>query len=157
MKTIRLIAIVLFGVIITSAAGAIAKPGGGLRHHEEEEFSLLSRIELSSEQKEKINHLRTAFEKSVAHLRLRQQQTKAELAMFWLQLTPDIEKIRSAQKEMHDIRFQIAVKETDFKMSLRQVLTEDQLTRFLALGGGRHQGPVKSAVRSSRTDYTKID
>jgi Spy/CpxP family protein refolding chaperone len=56
-------------------------------------------------------------------------------------MTPDTKKIKSAQRKMHDIKFQILGKETEFKIAMREVLTKDQLSRFLALGGEKCQGP----------------
>ena len=81
-----------------------------------------------------------AFEESIMPLKLQKHQVKAELDIFWLQMTPDTKKIKSAQKKMHDIKFQILEKDTEYKIAMREVLTKDQLSRFLALGCERCQG-----------------
>ena len=128
-------------LMLFSTTSAIANPGGPVGYHEKSDFSALAQIELSTEQTEEIRKLRVAHEESISPLRIQEHQTKAELHIFWLQLTPDTEKIKSAQKKIHNIRFQILEKETDFRITMRQVLTEDQLSRFLALDGGRSHGP----------------
>jgi len=139
MKKHHLIMLFIIVLIITGATVVIAKPDGIMRHHGKPEFSPLSQINLSDEQAEEIRKLRMAHEKSISPLRLQEHQVKTELDIFWLQITPDIEKITSAQKKIHNIKFQILEKETNFRIAIREVLTKDQLSRFLALGGDTHR------------------
>jgi len=141
MKTNHLILLLIIGLMITGATSVIAKPDGIMRHYGKPGFSPLSQINLSTEQTEKIRKLRLGFEESVAPLRVQEHQVKAELNIFWLQMTPDINKIKSAHKKIHDIKFQILEKETDFRIAMREILTKDQLSRFLALGSARSHGP----------------
>ena len=140
MKTTHLILLLIMGLMITGATSVIAQPGGTMRHKANSGFSPLAQIELSTEQTEEIRKLRVTHEESISPLRLQEHQAKAKLHIFWLQLTPDTEKIKSAQKKIHNIRFQILEKETDFRIAVRKVLTEDQLSRFLALGSARSHG-----------------
>jgi Spy/CpxP family protein refolding chaperone len=110
-----------------------------MRKHENAGINPMSQIDLSTEQTKKIRKLRVTHKESISPLRLQEHQAKAELDIFWLQMTPDTEKIKSAQKKFHDIQFQLLEKETDFRIAMREVLTEKQLSRFLALGGSRCQ------------------
>ncbi len=140
MKTKHLILLLITGLIITGATSVMAKTEKTMRHLANSGFSPLAQIDLSAEQTEKIRELRMAFEESIMPLKLQAHQVKAELDIFWLQMTPDTKKIKSAQKKMHDIKFQILEKETGYKIAMREVLTKDQLSRFLALGCERCQG-----------------
>ena len=137
MKINHLILLLIIGLMISGTTSAIAKPGGTMRHNANSGFSPLAQIDLSTEQTEKIRELRVTHEESILPLRLQEHQAKAELHIFWLQLTPDVEKIKSAQKKIHDVKFQILEKDTEFRIAMREVLTEKQLSRFLALGGDR--------------------
>jgi Spy/CpxP family protein refolding chaperone len=141
MKTNHLIFLLIIGLMITGATSVIAKPGGIMRHKANSGFSPLAQMELSTEQTEEIRKLRVTHEESISPLRLQGHEAKAELDIFWLQMTPDTKKIKSAQKKFHDIQFQLLEKETDFRIAMREVLTEKQLSRFLAIGGSRCQGP----------------
>jgi Spy/CpxP family protein refolding chaperone len=140
MKTKHLILLLITGLIITGATSVMAKTEKTMRHLANSGFSPLAQIDLSTEQTEKIRELRMAFEESIMPLKLQEHQVKAELDLFWLQMTPDTKKIKSAQKNMHDIKFQILEKETEYEIALREVMTKDQLSRFLALGCERVQG-----------------
>lgn len=141
MKTNHFILLLITALVISCTIIANANPRGIMRQHEQPGLSPLAQIDLSTEQTEKIRKLRVAHEESIAPLKIQEHQIKAELNIFWLQLTPDTEKIKSAQKKIHDIKFQILEKETDFQIAMRKVLTQDQLSRFLALGGDRWHGP----------------
>ncbi len=132
-------------LMLFSTTSAIANPGGPMGYHKKSDFTALAQIDLSIEQTEQIRKLRLAHEKSIAPLKIQEHQLKAELDIFWLQLKPDTEKIKSAQKIIHDIRFKILEKETAFKIATRQVLTQDQLSRFLALSGDRCHGTNRFA------------
>lgn len=140
MKTKHLILLLITSLIITGATSVMAKTEKPMRFLANSGFSPLAQIDLSTEQTEKIRELRMAFEESIMPLKLQEHRVKAELNIFWLQMTPDTKKIKSAQKKMHDIKFQILEKQTEHKIAMREVLTKDQLSRFLALGCERSQG-----------------
>ncbi len=141
MKNNYPIFLLFTALMVFSTTSAIANPGGPGGYHKKSDSSVLAQIDLSSEQAEQIRILRIDHEKSVAPLKLQEHQLKAELNIFWLQLSPDTQKITSVQKKIHDIKFQILEKETTFKIATRQVLTQEQLSKFLALDGGRSNGP----------------
>jgi Spy/CpxP family protein refolding chaperone len=143
MRKYHLILLVLAGLIITGPTMAIAEPDAIMGDHGKTGLSPLSRIDLSNKQTEQIRKIRVTYEKSISALRLQEHQLKAELNIFWLQMSPDIEKIKSVQKQIHDIRFQIMEKETEYYFAVREILTKDQLSRFLVLGGDRWYNPEK--------------
>lgn len=144
MRQKHFILMIVTAMMLSGAVPATAaERGGPPERHEKPRFNSLAQINLSAEQTKTIKNLRTALEKTMAPLMLQEHQAKEALDIFWLQLTPDVEKIKSAQKKIHDIRFQILEQETDFRIAMRKVLTRDQLYRFLAMGGSRSQGPDK--------------
>jgi len=155
MKKTKITTILITIILLTAATVVIAKPGKGGRYHQKKIFSSLAQIDLSTEQTEKIRQLRLTYEESTADLKVQEHQLKAELDIFWLQLTPDIKTIKSSQKKIHDIKFQILEKDTEFKIAIRQVLTKDQLSRFLALGGDRYHGPDGFNHRPPRSQQPK--
>ncbi len=120
-------------------------------------FSPLAQIDLSTEQTEEIRKLRLTHEESIMPLKVQEHQIKAELDIFWLQMTPDTEKIKSAQKKIHDLRFQILEKETNFRIAMREILTQDQLSKFLALGSDRYQGRDEFNRRQPHRQQLEMD
>ena len=59
-----------------------------------------------------------------------------------MQTESDAAGIKAKEKEIHDLKWQVLEKATDFRLTFRSVLTPEQLSKFLALGGdwGRHHG-----------------
>ena len=112
--------------------------------------SPLAQLNLTHIQTETIRKLRIDHEQTIAPLRNQENQLRAELDILWLQLTPDAEKIKSVQKKIHDIRFKILEKETEFRLAVRKTLTEDQLSRFLAFGIDRCPAPEEIHHRPPR-------
>lgn len=140
MKKYYCVLLLFIAWMLTGATSVTANPGSAILHRESPVFSPLAQIDLSTEQTKKIRELRMAFEESIMPLKLQEHRVKAELNIFWLQMKPDTKKIKSAQKKMHDIKFQILEKQTKYKIAMREVLTKDQLSRFLALGCERSHG-----------------
>lgn len=137
MKKIHYIPILMIALIIACATSASARPGAIIRQFEQ----LGDQLNLSTQQTEEIRKLRVAYEESISPLRVQEHQLKARLNLFWLQLTPDTEKIKSTQKRIHAIKFQFMEKETDFRIAIRKVLNENQLSLFLALADNRWHTP----------------
>ena len=155
MKKIHFISMLIVALMITGATSVSANPRGIMWQHEQPGLSPLAQINLSTQQTEKIRILRVAYEESITPLKLQEHQIKAELNIFWLQLTLDTKKLKSAQKKIHDIKFQILEKETDFQIAMRKVLTEDQLSRFLALGGSGWHAPGEFNHHPPRPQQSK--
>jgi len=65
---------------------------------------------------------------------------KAELRLLWIQTTPNVDKIRSVQKEIHDLIGQMQTKTTDFRLAFRNLLTPEQTSQLLAEGVGGGPG-----------------
>ena len=134
-RTLTLIAcLVLAGATIVTANPD--DPG----RHGKQGLTPLADLNLSAKQTKEIRTLRQDFEEAIAPLKIQEFETSAELNILWLQIRPDTNNIETAQKKLHDIRYQLMKKETDFRIAVRNVLTEDQISRMLALGSDPCQG-----------------
>jgi len=139
--------LVVMVVLITSTGLAMAGSGGkgsgkgrGYGMH----APMLSCLDLTAEQSEKIRLLHESLQKGMLPLRKQAFNTRAELKLLWLQTTPNADEIKAKQKALHDLKSQIWEKKTDYRLAFRKILTPEQLSRYLALrlikGQGSRQG-----------------
>lgn len=156
MKKCSLLAALV--IIVASATFVVAGPCGGGEWGNPGwamDGTILSKLNLTAEQTEKIRTLRESFQKDITPLRTRIFEKKAEMRLLWMQTESDAARIKAKEKEIHDLKWQVLKKTTDFRLTFRSVLTPEQLSKFLALGGdlkhhhGRdrrgHHGPGKGA------------
>ena len=139
MKKLGLLPVALMMVVL--AAFVMADSGDKrykLQDRWEMEDAILSRLNLTPEQTEKIRILRESYRKESTPLRNEKYERKAELRLLWMQMHPDPDKIKAKQKEIHDLIWQRLEKSTDYRLAFRDILTPEQLTKFLELGGGRY-------------------
>ena len=105
----------------------------------------------ASSQLEKIHELRKSFKREIAPLRSQKYEKKAELRLLWIEPQPSREKIKAKQKELHDLIWRLINMETDYRFTFRDILTREQLSRFLDMGGillFRHRGNKSGVTRS---------
>ena len=135
--------LICLSLLFTITGFAIAKNHGGpfSEKHCLMEERMRSNLDLSSEQTEKIKALKDSLKNEMAPLRLQENRYRAELKLLWMQENPDLDKIKTKQKEMHDLGWQIMGKTTDHCMAFRKILTPEQLTQFLAKTCDRPFGP----------------
>jgi Spy/CpxP family protein refolding chaperone len=142
MKKFSLLAALV--TILASATFVVAGPHGGEWGNSgwAMDNTILSKLNLTAEQTEKIRALRESFQKDITPLRTRIFEKKAEMRLLWMQTESDAAGIKAKEKEIHDLKWQVLEKATDFRLALRSILTPEQLSKFLALGGdwGRHHG-----------------
>ena len=143
MKKFSLLAALV--TILASATFVVAGPRGGGERGDPGwamDNTILSKLNLTAEQTEKIRALRESFQKDITPLRTRIFEKKAEMRLLWMQTESDVAGIKAKEKEIHDLKWQVLEKATDFRLTFRSVLTPEQLSKFLALGGdwGRHHG-----------------
>jgi Spy/CpxP family protein refolding chaperone len=110
----------------------------------------LSTLNLSAEQSEKVRGLREAFIKETTPIRNELFTKKAELQLLWMKTTPDAEKIRATQKDVHLLIGQMQEKTTDFRLAFRNLLTPEQTGQLLAQDLGR--GPGSKGGRGYYSD-----
>lgn len=142
MKRITVLAVVLLFVfpaaLVMAGKGGKESPKGP--HGHGISAGLLSSLNLTSEQSEKIRVLRESTMKDIMPLRSQMFNRRAEIRLLWMQLSPDPAKIKAKQKEVRDLMGQIQEKVTDHRLAFRNILTPEQITKYLALGGMRGQG-----------------
>jgi Spy/CpxP family protein refolding chaperone len=134
MKKMTILAVIV--VLITSTGLATAGPsskrsgkGKGYGIH----AAMLSCLNLTAEQSEKIRLLYESLQKDVLPFRRQVLNTQAELKLLWLQTTPNAEEIKAKQKALHDLKWQIREKKADYRLAFRKILTPEQLSKYLAL------------------------
>jgi Spy/CpxP family protein refolding chaperone len=101
-------------------------PGGGA----------YDRLNLTAEQKTKMNELREKTWKDTVNLRNEMQTKRLELRTLWSNPNPDKDKIAAKQKELSALRDQLQSKMTESKLEARKFLTPEQATELSTCGSG---------------------
>ncbi|MCP4346928.1 MAG: hypothetical protein GY795_15545 [Desulfobacterales bacterium] len=119
--------------LVTS--GFLVAGPADLPYRWEDDSSKFSCLNLTFEQTKKIRKLKKSLEKETSRLKIREFERKAELRLLWMQMKPDSKMLKAKQKKIHDLKWQIQEKNTDFWLKFRNTLTEEQLSEFLAITG----------------------
>jgi Spy/CpxP family protein refolding chaperone len=132
------------GVFLTVSAFAFGPgrctgngPGGDPGYYRDKIFKNLN---ITDDQKTKMEALQTAHLKDVRPLREKMFDKSVELRRLWLQANPDKNKINSAQKEMRTLRDNIEDKDTALKLEIRKLLTPEQNEKMANSPWGRGKG-----------------
>jgi Spy/CpxP family protein refolding chaperone len=140
---LTLMAIVL-GALLTVSAFAIGPggcpgdgPGGDRDYHRDKIFKKLN---LSDEQKTKIETLISENRKVMRPIREKMFDKSVVLRRLWLQANPDKDKIYAAQKELRTLRDQMQDKITAMRLEIRKVLTPEQNEKLANSRWGRGPG-----------------
>lgn len=148
--TLVLMAVVL-GVFLTASAFAFGGPrddrgpgpgygSGNGRGHGYCNEAGLQRLNLTDEQKTKIEALATASQKEIRPLSEKMFDKSVALRRLWLQENPDKDKIYAAQKEVRTLRDKMEDKATALRFEIRKVLTPEQQEKLASFGWGRGMG-----------------
>lgn len=113
------------------AMGRQAKAGG---------YALYARLNLDGEQKAKLEALRLAHLKDIKPLRDQLFSKGGDLRLLWLQPVPDKANILAAQKELRNIRDQIADKATAHRVDAFNILTPEQKEKARAFAAAHRFG-----------------
>lgn len=100
----------------------------------------LNKLNLSAEQKARIESLREAHIKDVRPLREKMFDKSVELRKLWLEATPDRNKITVKQKEVRALRNQLEDKKTVYRFEINKVLTKDQKEKLATSGWNKKSG-----------------
>lgn len=129
-KLVLVLMAVAMGVLLTLPAFATGSggcpgngPGGGPGYHQDKIFKKLN---LTDEQKTKIEALMSENQKAIRPLREKMFDKSVELRRLWLQANPDKDKITAAQKELRTLRDKKEDKATTLRFEIRKVLTPEQ-------------------------------
>lgn len=141
MKKISVIAV----LVILAASATISMAGPRDRGHSMDprwgmHDSILSKLDLTDEQMEQIRTLRESYQKEITPLRTEVFAKKAEISLLWMQIELDPVKIKTLDREVHNLFGQLREKSTEYRLAFRNILSPEQLPKFLALRGGRHHG-----------------
>jgi Spy/CpxP family protein refolding chaperone len=141
MKKISIVA--AFLLVVASATWVMAGPGGkgygegcgwGMGP------SGLASLNLTAEQSENIRALRETCLKEITPVRSNLFTKRAELRLLWMQTQLDPDKIRATQKEIQGLIGQLQEKGTNCRLSFRNILTPEQISKLLAQGFGKGDG-----------------
>jgi Spy/CpxP family protein refolding chaperone len=99
-----------------------------------------NKLNLSDEQKAKIETLVTANRKEIRPIREKVFDKSVALRRLWLQPNPDKDKIIALQKEVRVLRDTMQDKVTALRFEIRKVLTPEQQEKLANIDWGRGQG-----------------
>jgi Spy/CpxP family protein refolding chaperone len=149
MKKLTLVLMAVgLGLLLSASAFAFGGPrddrgpGPGYGRHGYCNETGLQRLNLTDEQKTKIEALQIAHEKDVRPIREKMFDKSVELRRLWLQTNPDKDKINAAQKEVRTLRDKMEDKATALRFEIRKVLTPEQQEKLASFGWGRGMGFV---------------
>lgn len=97
-------------------------------------------LDLTTEQAQKLMALRQSNFSQMQEIRNNLFQKRAELRLAWMQMDPDVAKIKNIQKEINALMAQKQEKMVDHRMAVRNILTPEQLTQHLAQCGWGGKG-----------------
>ena len=131
MKKISIITV--FILLLASAVPLMADSGSRGKRDGERDALILDSLNLNAEQTDKILNLKAAYLKEKDPLRSRLFNNWMELKLLWMQTKPEPDKIKSKQKEIHDLKWQLTVKRTEYRLTFRKILTPEQLSKYIVL------------------------
>ena len=120
----KILMLLLTLFIITGSVYAMVPGDGGAK----EEFKAHhpNLLNLTPEQKIKLQALRENFRKETVMLRNAIKVKRLELNTLWTVPSPDNNKIIAKQKELIDLTTQLKMKAIDFRLEARSYLTPEQ-------------------------------
>jgi Spy/CpxP family protein refolding chaperone len=99
-----------------------------------------NRLNLSDEQKTKIEAIISVHQKVITPIREKMFDKSVALRRLWLQPNPDKDKIIALQKEVRVLRDEMQDKATALRFEIRKVLTPEQQAKLANFGWGRGPG-----------------
>jgi Spy/CpxP family protein refolding chaperone len=115
----------------------------GTKGGRDRDGSILDSLKLTPDQIEKVRKLRESYLKDKEPLRNQLFSKRMELKLLWMQTTSDPAKIKSKQKEIHDLKWKLKLKRTDYRLAFRAILTPEQLSKYIILKHDRKRRKKK--------------
>jgi Spy/CpxP family protein refolding chaperone len=132
-KTLVIGALIL---VLASATFAVAGPYGKRSGFQGADGPYAwNNLNLTTEQAEKLIALRQSNFSQMQEIRNKLFQKRAELRLAWMQIEPDVNKIKGLQKEINDLMAQKQENMVNQRLAFRNILTPEQLTQHLARCG----------------------
>ena len=140
--TLTVMGLFFVAAIATSAFGFGwgRGPGVGYGSCAQGDFQGPAGVDLTTDQKTKLNELRDASFKDIQSLREKMFTKRDELRNLWLEKSPDQEKIAAAQKEMRDVRDQMQDRMTAYRLDALKILSPEQQEKIKSSASGRGFG-----------------
>jgi Spy/CpxP family protein refolding chaperone len=104
-------------------------------------YALYSKLNLSADQKTRIETLRNALLRDIKPLQDQMFSKRGDLKLLWLQTNPEKEKILAVQKDIRAIRDKIEDKAVAHRVDVFNILTPEQQEKARAFAAGRGPGP----------------
>ncbi len=117
---------VLAGLLLATSAFAWGPGPGKGRGYGPCGNAGLERLNLTDDQKAKIEALQDEHYKATRSVREKMFDKAVELRRLWLQTNPDKGKISAAQKELRTLRNEMEDKRTNIRLEIHKVLTPEQ-------------------------------
>ena len=136
MKKFTLFAVLI--ILVASFSVAMAetrgKQGGkdGKDFGREGKRSPFANLNLTEEQKGKIDAMRKSLRKEVTPIRTDLIKKKMELDLLWMEDSPEGDKIKAKQKEIRELKGTMEDTLTDFRLNVNSLLTPEQLAELMA-------------------------
>jgi len=147
MKKLISTTVIFMSLLLTMPAFA-SGPDSGKCTCDDQDFgyhhsSIWQKLNLSDEQRNKIDDLWISVQKEIRPLREKMYDKSMELRRLWLQASPDKDKIEAAQKELRKLRDSISDKITSVRLQMRKILTPEQNKKLAdsRWGSGMGYGP----------------
>ena len=144
-KLMTVVAVIALAAIVSSPAMAYRGMGGGFDRGPGG-YAMMDPargLDLTAEQKEKINALREAHLKDVKPLQDQLYVKGRELKGLWLAETPDRESILTLQREVQALRNQLMDKLTTYRLDAWQLLTPEQQAKVRPYGPERRPPQIR--------------
>ena len=155
IKKLRISAAVCLMAVIAAApvmAHREMRAGYGSGPGNVEDIAEKGDLDLTAEQREKINVLREMHLKDIKPLQEQLYVKSRELRGLWLAKTPDREGILAFQREVQTLRNQLMEKLTTYRLDAWQLLTPEQQAKVRPYGPDR--GPGRMGGPGMRGDFT---
>ncbi len=139
-KTLLTLTAVVAGLLLTTQAFAWGPGSGKGRGYGPNRDAVMERLNLTDEQKTKIEALQDAHAQDTKPLREKIFDKSVQLRRLWLEANPDRNKITGAQQELRALRNEMEDKVTALRLETRKVLTPEQNEKLANTGWGRGTG-----------------
>ena len=140
MKKLTIIlAVILFAALASTPAMAQRGWGGPMGPAYGGDFTTVPGLNLTAEQKARVDSLREAFLKDIKPLQDGLYSKQGDIKLLWLERNPDQAKIAAAQKDIRALRDQLQDKALNHRFAVLNTLTpeqQDTLRNYSPMGRG---------------------
>ena len=135
MKKLTLFAVLI--ILVASFTVAMAEPRGKQGGKDGKDFGREGRrppfanLNLTEEQKGKIDAMRESLQKEMTPIRTDMIKKRMELNLLWMEDSPEGDKIKAKQKEIRELKGIMEDRLTDFRLSVNSILTPEQRAELM--------------------------